>query len=78
MKRAGILMIIIGVITIIAGLLTFTDLTTVNAVDSHNWTINLNGIKSFQWPVFTGGALIVVGIIFHIADYEKHDKIKIG
>ncbi|RAJ26379.1 hypothetical protein LY11_03823 [Pedobacter cryoconitis] len=78
MKKMNVLLIIIGIVFIGAGFLTFTNLTTVNSVDSHAWTINLNGIKSFQWPAFTGGVLIVIGIIFHIADDGGHDKIKIG
>lgn len=78
MRKTNMLLIIAGLIFIGAGFLAFTNLTTVNAVDSHAWTINVNGIRSFQWPGFTGGVLIVIGIIFHIADDEDHRKIKIG
>lgn len=74
MKKRSMFLIFLGVIMIITGLIAFNNLTTVNAVDSHRWTINLNGYESFQWPGFTGGVLIVIGIIFHIADFDNTGK----
>jgi hypothetical protein len=46
MKKFSYVLMAIGVIIIIIGFLTFTNLKTVNAVDSHNWTIYINGVKS--------------------------------
>lgn len=62
---------LIGITIIIIGFLTFTNLTTVNAVDSHNWTVNINGLKSFPWPVFAGSVIVILGIIFNMATWEQ-------
>jgi hypothetical protein len=46
MRKFSFVLMALGVIIIIIGLLTFTNLNTVNAVDSHRWTIYINGMKS--------------------------------
>ncbi|MCY1555310.1 hypothetical protein D9M68_919610 [compost metagenome] len=67
MKQSSIVLIIAGIVMIIVGSFIFNNLQYVNAVDSHAWTININGIKSFPWLSFTGGVFLVVGIIFNIS-----------
>ena len=67
MKKSEIFMIGLGLVMMVAGTLLFTNLKSVNAVDSHAWTINLNGIKSFPWLTFSGFVLFTIGIIFNIA-----------
>lgn len=71
MKKSSIVLIIAGIAVMILGSFIFTNLNYVNAVDSHAWTININGIKSFPWVTFTGGVLFVVGIIFYISSQEQ-------
>lgn len=71
MKTASIILFILGAASMAAGLLLFRNLNTVNAFDSHAWTININGIKSFPWPVFGGGVLMSLGAIFNMATWEQ-------
>jgi hypothetical protein len=71
MKNFSYALMAIGTIIIIIGFLTFTNLKTVNAVDSHNWTIYINGAKSFPWPVFGGSVIAILGIIFNMATWEQ-------
>jgi hypothetical protein len=71
MKTCSYILMVIGAIIITVGLLTFNHLNRVNAFDSHSWTININGIKSFPWPVFSGSVLIILGIIFNMATWEQ-------
>lgn len=58
-------MMILGAIAIIINETVFRDLNHVNAVDSHSWTININGIRSFPWPMFTGYELIILALIIY-------------
>ncbi|WP_316830090.1 hypothetical protein [Pedobacter aquatilis] len=71
MKKASYLLMILGVIISILGFATFTHLKAVNPVDSHPWTININGLRSFPWVQFTGGLLIALGLIFNVATWEQ-------
>lgn len=71
MKKVSYMLIVLGVIICIIGFATFNNLKTVNAVDSHPWTININGIRSFPWVQFTGGLLIALGCIFNIATWKQ-------
>lgn len=74
MKKSSIVLIVAGIAMMIVGSLIFNNLNHVNAVDSHVWTININGIKSFPWLTFSGGVLFVVGLIFYVSSqpYEGH------
>jgi len=71
MKKSSILLMIGGITLIILGTFIFRNLSYVNAVDSHAWTININGIKSFSWITFTGGVFLVIGVIFNISSQVK-------
>ncbi|MFD0794851.1 hypothetical protein ACFQZX_14585 [Mucilaginibacter litoreus] len=66
MRKCSYWMMVLGVVTIIAGCLIFRNLNHVNAVDSHNWTINVNGILSFPWLTYSGFIILMVGICFYI------------
>lgn len=61
MKKFGISFMIAGAVIMIIGLLIWPNLNHVNMVDSNTWTININGIRSFRWPVFIGGIIFVIG-----------------
>lgn len=74
MKTSSKVLIVLGIIIAIIGKLVFRNLHYVNAVDAHAWTININGMNSFPWIVFSGGVLIVIGIIFYIASWEQKGK----
>jgi hypothetical protein len=74
MKTSSKILIVFGIIIVITGMLVFRDLHYVNAVDAHPWTININGINSFPWITFSGGVLIVIGIIFYIASLGNTRK----
>lgn len=71
MKKSAIVLIIAGIAMMIVGTFIFKDLNYVNAVDAHAWTININGIKSFPWVTFTGGVLLVIGLIFYISSWKQ-------
>ncbi len=63
--------IALGIVAMIGGCFIFPHLNHVNMVDSNNWTININGIRSFPWPTFTGFVLFMVGVIFNISSWEQ-------
>ncbi|MBB2146324.1 hypothetical protein GM921_12555 [Pedobacter sp. LMG 31464] len=67
MKKASIVLIVVGIVMAIVGSFIFNNLNYVNAVDAHAWSININGIRSFPWIGFLGGVLLVIGIIFNIS-----------
>ncbi len=69
MKKTSIYFMIFGVLIMIIGCFIFQNLNHVNMVDSNPWTININGIRSFRWPIFTGFVLFMVGVIFNIASW---------
>jgi len=71
MKKSSIVLIVAGIAMIIVGSFIFNNLNYVNAVDSHAWTININGIKSFPWLTFTGGIFLVVGFVFNISSKKQ-------
>ncbi len=61
-QQLGIYLMVIGAIVVIAGDILFKNLHHVNAVDSHAWTININGIRSFAWPDFLGYVTFISGL----------------
>jgi hypothetical protein len=71
MKKTSIWLMIGGVVIMIAGCLIFRNLNHVNAVDSHSWTINVNGIRSFPWLTYTGFIILMVGVCFNIASWKQ-------
>ncbi|MBB6499366.1 hypothetical protein HDF25_001507 [Pedobacter cryoconitis] len=71
MKKSGTVLMIGGIILLILGTFIFKNLNYVNSVDSHPWTININGIKSFSWITFSGGLFFVIGLIFNISSHVK-------
>ncbi|WP_090768380.1 hypothetical protein [Pedobacter soli] len=71
MKKTSYYLMVGGLVLLVAALLTGGQLNAVNPVDSHPWTININGIRSFAWPEFTGGLLIALGVIFNIATWQQ-------
>ena len=74
MKKLSYIMLILGIIAIAIGQFAFTHLHTVNAVDSHRWAININGIRSFPWPTFTGYELIILGLIVYFTSESPKGK----
>ena len=76
MKKTSIGLLIAGVVIMIAGCFIFGKLNVDNMVDSHPWTININGIKSFPWPVFTGFVVFMLGVVFYIsADQPRGHRV---
>jgi hypothetical protein len=75
MKKSSIWLMAIGIIGMVIGCLLFRNLNYDNAVDSHNWTININGIKSFPWLTFSGFVIFTIGIIFYIATWEQQKAV---
>jgi hypothetical protein len=74
MKKSSFVLMIAGIAMIIVGSFIFSNLSYINAVDAHPWSININGIKSFPWVTFTGGVLLVIGIIFNISSQEQKGR----
>ena len=66
----------LGIIGMIIGYVLFQNLNHDNAVDSHNWTININGFKSFPWLTFSGFVLFTIGIIFYIATWKQQKVVQ--
>ncbi|WP_143822933.1 hypothetical protein [Mucilaginibacter sp. MD40] len=71
MRKSSYWMMILGAVIMIAGCLIFRNLNHINAVDSHNWTINVNGILSFPWLTYTGFIIFMVGACFYIGTMEQ-------
>jgi uncharacterized membrane protein len=63
----------LGTILMIAGCLIFRNLNHMNAVDSHNWTINVNGILSFPWLTYSGFIIFMVGVCFNIGSWKQRN-----
>ena len=74
MKKSSYVLMIAGIAIIILGSFIFRNLSYINAVDAHAWSININGIKSFPWVSFSGGVLLVIGIIFNISSREQKGR----
>lgn len=66
-KQLGSILMVAGAAVVIAGNLLFRNLHYVNAVDSHAWTININGIRSFPWPDFIGYSTLISGLCCMVA-----------
>ncbi len=62
MKRVSIFFMVTGIVFMIVGCLIWPHLNASNAVDSDSGTVYINGIKSFRWPVFTGGIFFLIGL----------------
>jgi uncharacterized membrane protein len=76
MKNSGKVLMAAGVAIMIIGFFVYRNLNHVSAVDSNSWTINLNGINSFPWVIFTGFVILMVGISFVIATAkEEHHRV---
>ncbi|MCJ8208907.1 hypothetical protein MUY27_04250 [Mucilaginibacter sp. RS28] len=69
MKKSEFGMIAGGIVLMILGVLLFSHLKHQNAVDSHTWTININGIRSFPWLTFAGFVIFMIGVVFNIASH---------
>jgi hypothetical protein len=74
MKKSSFILMIAGVAIIIVGSFVFRNLSYINAADAHKWSININGIKSFPWVTFSGGVLLVIGIIFNISSRKQKGR----
>lgn len=68
MKTSSKVLIVLGLILMIGGGFLFNHMNVDNAVDSHVRGIYINGYLSFPWPVFAGFVLLVIGLVFNIAD----------
>jgi hypothetical protein len=76
MKNSGKVLIVVGIIIIIIGYFVTRNLNTVSAVDSNSWTININGINSIKWVMYTGFIIFMVGVCFIIGTLEqKHQRV---
>jgi len=71
MKTYNYILLAAGIIMMICGTFIFGHINTVNAVDSHVWGININGVKSFPWPIFAGFVVFMLGVIFYMADMKR-------
>jgi uncharacterized membrane protein len=75
MKRVSIVLTVIGIILIFAALYYFRP--QLNPVDSDTMTINPQGVKTSEWPLFVGILTTFVGICFYfisVADEKKARK----
>jgi|EndMetStandDraft_4_1072995.scaffolds.fasta_scaffold2171550_1 hypothetical protein len=67
MNKTGIYFMVAGIAIVIIGGLLFQNAHSVNAVQSSDSTVYLNGIRSFSWPRFIGIVLFVIGLITVVA-----------
>jgi len=70
--KTGIYLMVAGAVIIVIGRLLFQNLQYVNAVDSNNFTVYINGFKSFPWPDFIGFVMFMSGLVTMIA--PEHEK----
>lgn len=77
MKKFGITLVIVGIALFIVS--NFFYKKTVNLVDSSGSSTIVTGPKgswTFKLPVFAGGALFVIGLVFYAAsrtNNQSHD-----
>jgi predicted membrane channel-forming protein YqfA (hemolysin III family) len=75
MKKFGIIVAILGI-----ALLTISSFfykKTINAVDtggSSEIVTGPNGGWTFKLPMFAGGALFIIGLVFYAAAYTDNQK----
>ena len=74
MKKISILLVIIGVAVTIACLVYFRPLA--NPVDSDAMTVNPQGIKTSEWPLFIGILTTFVGVCFYFIGVAEGKKAK--
>ncbi|MDB5133531.1 MAG: hypothetical protein JWP37_134 [Mucilaginibacter sp.] len=75
MKRVSIALTIIGIILIFVAIYYFRP--ALNVVDSDPMTVNPQGIRTTEWPLFIGILTTFVGICFYfisVADEKKAKK----
>jgi amino acid transporter len=72
MKRTSIIIIIVGVAITIACLVYFRP--ALNVADSDTMTVNPQGIKTTEWPLFIGLLTTFVGICFFFIGAAEEKK----
>ncbi|WP_295767197.1 hypothetical protein [uncultured Mucilaginibacter sp.] len=75
MKRLSIVLAVIGIILLIGGNFIYKQKS--NPVDSHGserHSETLNGEWGTKIPVFAGGVLIALSLVFYFADRSKQPK----
>ena len=74
MKRTSIIIIIVGVVITIACLVYFRP--ALNPVDSDTMTVNPQGIRTTEWPLFIGLLTTFVGVCFYFIGAAEEKKAK--
>jgi len=69
MKSFAIVLIVIGILMIVFGKLSFTKEEKV--VDIGPLEINKKEKKTFDWPDYAGGIAILAGVVMLVADRKK-------
>jgi len=77
MKKSSLILIVLGLILMIGGSFLFNHINMDNAVDSHPRGIYINGYLSFPWPVFAGFVLLIIGLVFYIAERNNTEDQRI-
>ena len=72
MKRTSIIIIIVGVAITIACLVYFRP--ALNPVDSDTMTVNPQGIRTTEWPLFIGLLTTFVGVCFYFIGAAEEKK----
>ncbi len=72
MKIVGIILIIIGVLMLVTPSISFTKKEEV--VDIGSLEINKREKKTITWPYYTGGLVIVAGVVLLFAGGKKRRK----
>ena len=72
MKRTSIIIIIVGVAITIACLVYFRP--ALNPVDSDTMTVNPQGVRTTEWPLFIGLLTTFVGVCFYFIGAGEEKK----
>jgi len=77
MKNKSFFLSLFGLLVAICKPFLTTALPIVNVVDSQYPLTNIAGTVPPLWPYFVGAVLIVIGLIFEIAEKTDHTRSKI-
>lgn len=74
MKKAGIFIMVVCAIIMIAFTVLWYHPVTDNAVDSGGFWAYMYGTASNPWPVFAGGVVFLMGLLLYMSSWEQKGR----
>lgn len=71
MKKAGLTIMVITAIAMIAFTIIFNHGTTDNSVDSGGFWAYMYGTFSVPWPTYSAGVVFLMGLTLYMSSWEQ-------